>query len=231
APAGFTPTYTFAGLVNGDTAASLSNANAAFDSIHAGQAARLTVTGLNITNIVGSRASQASDYVLDALSKDVGATVTPATLTPTLSNTGVTKVYDGTTAAPAGFTPTYTFAGLVNGDTAASLSNSNAAYNNANVLQANSVTVSGLILAGVTGNKGSLPTDYVLDAATKNVAAKVTEKPVTLVASKVYDGTTALSNSQVTIGTGINGESLTATGATASTRGHCGQVHLHHHPG
>ncbi|NBQ70527.1 MAG: hypothetical protein EBU46_17520, partial [Nitrosomonadaceae bacterium] len=37
-----------------------------------------------------------------------------------------------------------------------------------------------------------------------------------LSASKVYDGTTALSNSQVTIGTGINGESLTATGATAS---------------
>ena len=216
APTGFTPTYTFTGLVSGDTAATLSKSSATYDSTHAGQASLLTVSGLAITSIVGTPGSQASDYVLSATSKDVAATVTPATLTPTLSNTGVTKVYDGTTTAPAGFTPTYTFAGLVSGDTTAAISNSNAAYNNANVVQADKVVVSGLNLTGVTGNKGSLPSDYVLDASTKNVAARVTEKTVSLSASKVYDGTTALSNDQVTIGTGINNEGLMATGATVS---------------
>jgi hypothetical protein len=40
-------------------------------------------------------------------------------LTPTISNTNVSKVYDGTTVAPSGFAPTYVFAGLVGNDSGA----------------------------------------------------------------------------------------------------------------
>ena len=159
----------------------------------------------------------ASNYQLPALNNtNAPVTITAATLTPTISNTGVTKVYDASTSAPSGFTPTYTYSGLVDGDSGAALSNSGAAYNNANVLQADRVTVSGLSITGVTGNKGSLASDYVLSATSKDVAATITPKTVSLAATKVYDGTTTLTNAQVTIGTGIDNQSLTASGATAS---------------
>ena len=82
----------------------------------------MTLSGLAITGITGSDNSAATDYTLSASSKNVAATITTATLTPTVTNTNVTKGYDGTTAAPAGFTPTYSLAGFVSGDTAATLS-------------------------------------------------------------------------------------------------------------
>ena len=81
---------------------------------------------------------------------------------------------------------------------------------------ASPITVSGLSITGVTGNKGSLASDYVLSATSKDVAATITPKTVSLAATKVYDGTTTLTNAQVTIGTGIDNQSLTASGATAS---------------
>jgi len=53
----------------------------------------------------------------------------------TLTNTGVTKVYDGTANAPAGFTPTGTASNLVVGDTAVGFNTTtfSAAYNSAHV--------------------------------------------------------------------------------------------------
>jgi len=44
---------------------------------------------------------------------DVSLTVTPAILTATLVNAGVTKAYDGTTNGPAGFVPAYSVTGLI----------------------------------------------------------------------------------------------------------------------
>jgi filamentous hemagglutinin family protein len=196
APAGFTPTYSFAGLVAGDTAATLTNTGAAYNNAHVVGATQVTVSGLAVGTVTGSNASVASDYVLDATSKNVAASITAATLTSTLSNTGVTKAYDGTLAAPAGFTPTYTFTGLVAGDTAATLTNTGALYNNFHVVGANQVTVSGLAIAGVTGSNASVASDYALDATSKSVAAAIT--PLTLTSTltnagvtKTYDGTVA----------------------------------------
>jgi len=45
--------------------------------------------------------------------------IAQAPLTATLTNSGVTKTYDGTTNAPISFTPTCSFSGLVSGDSAA----------------------------------------------------------------------------------------------------------------
>ncbi|MDZ4203114.1 MAG: MBG domain-containing protein [Gallionella sp.] len=55
-------------------------------------------------------------------------------------------------------------------------------------------------------------------AGTGNTAGSftITPKTVSLSASKTYNGSTALTGSQVTIDTGITGESLTYSGATAS---------------
>src|SRR5204862_237051 len=98
----------------------------------------LTTSGLAISGITTnvSNASVASDYSVNS-SANVAAAITAKALTASLTNTGVTKVYDATTTAPAGFTPTYSFSGLVSGDTDANLTNTGSAYNNAHVLSAN----------------------------------------------------------------------------------------------
>ncbi|EAT58060.1 hypothetical protein CferDRAFT_0106, partial [Chlorobium ferrooxidans DSM 13031] len=300
APGGFTATYSYSGLVSGDTSATLSNSGSAYNSANVVGANKVTVSGLSIGSITGTNSSAASDYVLDATSKDVSATITAksvtlsgvktysgttglsgsvtiggllsgqtlgysgstasdahvsttnkyisaitlldgtglasnyalpsltgysagvnsvtinaATLTPTVTNAGVTKTYDTTTDAPGGFTATYSYSGLVSGDTSATLSNSGSAYNSANVVGANKVTVSGLSIGSITGTNSSAASDYVLDATSKDVSAVITAKSVTLSGVKTYSGTTGLSGS-VTIGGLLSGQTLNYSGSTAS---------------
>ena len=136
--------------MTGDTGAVISNTGASYNSSQVVGANQVTVSGLAITGITGTNSSVASDYTLNT-SATVAATVTPATLTATITNTGVTKVYNGTTAAPVGFTPTYSVTGLVTGDTGASISNTGSSYNSSQVVGANQVTVSGLAITGITG--------------------------------------------------------------------------------
>jgi hypothetical protein len=142
-------------------------------------------------------------------------TITAATITPTLINSGITKIYDGLTTAPLTFVPTYTFTGLISGDTAASLNYTAANYNTPNVSTANSITVSGMSVASITGTNNSASTDYVLNSSSKNIAASITPKTISLSATKTYDGTTSLSGA-VSITTGVGNETLTSTNAIAS---------------
>jgi len=68
----------------------------------------------------GSHGGVLSNYQLPTLNaSSAPVTITPAPLTLTATNTGVTKVYDGGTTAPAGFTASWNVSGLVAGDTAA----------------------------------------------------------------------------------------------------------------
>ncbi|MFC3653093.1 YDG domain-containing protein [Dyella humi] len=197
APVGFTPTYSYLGLVPGDTGAILTNTGVAYNGVHAGSASRITVSGLRILLITGSNGSLISDYTLAPNSASVAATITPATLTATLTNSGVTKTYDGTTNAPGGFTPTYSYSGLISGDTGASLSDTGAAYNSVHVVSATNLTLSGLSISSITGSNGSLASDYTLASSNANVAATITPAPLTVLLSnttnvtKTYDGTTA----------------------------------------
>lgn len=142
-------------------------------------------------------------------------TISAKTLTPTISNTGVTKVYDGDTTTA--MTPTYTFSGLVGGDTGATLNNTAKAYNSKDVANATRVTLSGLSIAGITGSNGSAVTDYVLDSASKTVAATITPKTVSLssvnIADKVYDGTTAATSVVSSTFTGtVSGDDVNVNG-------------------
>ncbi len=194
APSGFTPNWNVTGFASGDTAASISG-SAAYDSAHAAAASKVTVSGMSIGSVTGTLGSQASDYALDASSKFVAATITPKTLTAALGNTGTTKVYDGTTSAPAGFSPQWNLSGFISGDTAASVSGT-AAYDSAHVGSASKVTVSGMAIGNVSGNNGSLASDYALDGSSKFTAASITPKSVTATlsntnVSKTHDGTTA----------------------------------------
>ncbi len=149
APTGFIPTYSYSGLVAGDTGASLTDTGVAYNSAHVASATDVVVSGLSISGITGSNGSLTSDYVLASTSASVAASITPVTLTPTLTNSGVTKIYNGTTAAPVGFTPTYSYTGLISGDTGASLTDTSATYNSAHVASATDVSVSGLSISAI----------------------------------------------------------------------------------
>jgi hypothetical protein len=206
------------GAVVGDTLSlDTTGVTLAYDNAHVASASQIGVTsgsvGYSINSNVGSLSS---DYSFSAPSvAPVAAHITRATLTATVTNSGVTKVYDGSTDAPTGFTPTYSYLGLVSGDTGAALSNTGAQYDNQNVATASKVTVSGLAITGISGSHSSAVGDYVLDATAKDVAASISKKTISLSATKVYDGSTDLTG-DVTVATGVGSETLTYTGATAN---------------
>ena len=205
APAGFTPTYSYTGLVAGDTDAALNHTAATYDDKDVLDASKITVSGLSLDSITGGNGSQASDYVLDATSKDVVAGITAKALTATVA--APSKVYDGnTTAAP---TLTIT-AGLVNTETVAATGT--ATFNDKDVLDANLVTVTGTSLAD--GANGGIASNYSL-AAGQTVAANITPKALTATVAapdKVYDGTTT-ADPTLTITAGlVDTETVVATG-------------------
>ncbi|MGB4559495.1 MAG: YDG domain-containing protein, partial [Burkholderiaceae bacterium] len=115
------------------------------------------------------------------------------------------KTYDGSTSLSGAVTVGTGISGEALTYTGATVSDANVATS--------SKFINTIMLADGTAGLASnyrLPT---LDHA--NASASILAKPVTLAASKTYDGSTSLSGA-VTVGTGINGEALTYTGATAS---------------
>ncbi|MFA6699865.1 MAG: YDG domain-containing protein, partial [Thiomicrospira sp.] len=145
------------------------------------------ISAITLADGTDANAGLASNYQLPDLTGYASGvnsvTINAAQLTPTLTNTGVTKVYDGTTKAPVSATPTWSFAGLVNDDTSASLNFSDVAYNSKDVDAENQLTVSGLTIDSISGSNGSLASDYVLDADSKSVSATITPAALTVTAN------------------------------------------------
>jgi hypothetical protein len=203
---GATVTGSVSGAIAGDTLAlDSSGVTLAYNNAHVANATTIAASGSEALSIVGSIAgSVASDYSFTSpVVSSATASITAKTLSPTLANTGVSKVYDGSTSAPVGFTPSYSYSGLVAGDTDASLGNAAAAYNSAHVANATTLTVSGLSISSITGSNGSVGSDYVLDATAKSVAASITAEALASSAGiggtliKVYDGSTSVSGATV----------------------------------
>jgi hypothetical protein len=206
---------TLSGFVGAETvSASLTGAN--FNDSRAADGKTVTLV---YTMSDGDNDGLASNY---SLSNDITtANIGKKTLTATVSNTGVTKTYDGTTAST--ITPTYTFAGFVSGDTDAALTNTGKAFNDAHVANATTVTVSGLAISGITGSNSSVAGDYVLDATSKDVAATITKANATVTANsdltKTYTGVAQSVNGFTASGL-VNNETTTVlTGVTASGTG------------
>jgi filamentous hemagglutinin family protein len=142
------------------------------------------ISALNLGDAIDGSGGQAGNYQLpDMTTAAAGVntvTINPAVLSPTLTNSGVTKAYDGTTHAPAGFTPSYSLSGLVSGDTAVVLTPTGASYDNANVANAATLTLTGIGIGTVTGTNGSQPSDYVLDSSSKSVPATISRAALTI---------------------------------------------------
>lgn len=149
-------------------------------------------------------------------------TINPAVLTTTITGSligSVSKVYDGTSTITGLTNANFELTGWVPGDGATVTKTEGTITDgpNASVSATRPVTVT-LALSDYVATGGTNLSNYTLPASVSGNIGQITPKTVTLSATKTYDGTTTLSGGQVTIDTGIGGESLTYTGATASSK-------------
>ena len=208
-----TLTGTVTGFANGDTIASATTGTLSF------------TTPATVTSNIGSYAITGSGLTanngnytfVQAAANATAFTITPATLTVSLTGT-VAKTYDGTDAAT--LTPAnYVLSGIKNGDAVTLNNPTSGTYAQSDVGTGIAVTVNGLALGGASGN-------YVL--AQNSVTGDVgTITPILLTVditgnpTKVYDATTTatLSPPDYTLSgfvTGQGGEITQTAGTYAS---------------
>ncbi|NTU58631.1 MAG: hypothetical protein HGB00_06895, partial [Chlorobiaceae bacterium] len=148
-------------------------------------------------------------------------TIDPRLLTVGLNNMNVTKVYDGNDGAPSDFSPIWSLTGFLAGDTSADLKYGSAKYNSSHVGEANTLSLSGVEIIGVTGTNGSLSSDYQLvtignePGTTIATGATIGPREVGLVAEKEYDGSTGLTG-HVVFSNLVGEEDLRYTDATSN---------------
>jgi|GEM_PF-1340545 len=211
---------TLSGLVAGEA---LTYTGAVASDKHVATSGKF-VSGITLADGTGGLASNYQLPTLNAANASV--TIAAATLSPTLINAALSKIYDGTTDAPAGFVPQWSFGGLVVGDSAASLSLSAASFNSATVAGANLLTVSGLAIDAITGSNGSLASDYLLDATSKTATASITRANLVVSAdddARFVTQTDAVGFAGVGYAGWVNGEgSSVLGGALAIARSNAG---------
>ena len=152
-----------------------------------------------ITGLTDSSTAMASNYVLPNLTARTSnntASITPVTSSIVVKGNSNTTVYDGNNQSLNG----YTISGLVGAD----------ALNPTNLLGILAVGTNGInagsymnSISGANANYSNItfqPGALIIGAATAKISA-----------TKTYDATTGLTNSQITI-TGVNGESLNYSG-------------------
>lgn len=196
----------------GDMVSITGTATGTYNSKNVATASAVSYGGLSLTG------AQAGNYTL-TMQADSLATITKKTITASFS-APVSKVYDGTTTIPADIQ--LVLEGFVSGETLTPIGAYNqdgfallGTYSGKDVGTGLTVTqpLSGwLAIFGSTGDTAN----YNLPASI-TAAGEITPRTVTLSASKIYDGTTALTGTQVAIGNLADGETLNYTGTTASS--------------
>jgi hypothetical protein len=79
--------------------------------------------------------------------------------------------------------------------------------------------IDAISLSDATDESGGLASNYKLPSLDSiNAPVTITEKPVGLLANRIYDGTRNLSGADVSIMTGVEGETLSYSGATVSAK-------------
>ena len=184
------------GLVGSETLTLNGSGTLASSSVGTGK----TIT-LN-TLAISDGSGQASNYDLS------GAATMDVTARPVTASGS--RVYDGTTTVNG--TDLTSISNLAGTDT---LSITGAGTATVNVGNGKSVTLGSLALASGTGNASN----YSLSSATVNI----TQRPLDLEASRIYDGTTTINGSDFSTFTNIvGGETLSVTGSGTVTSANVG---------
>ena len=189
--------------VNGETLSYTGNASAV-DTNVAANGFNFVTNSIALTDGSGAHAGVASNYVLPnmmANSANNNVTITPNSSQVIITANSATGVYSGFNQSIQGYIAT----GLIGVDAL-----SPTALNGI-VASGATATNAGTYANSLTGTNSNYS-----NVIFQNGTLKITPAVATLSAVKVYDSTTALNASQITIA-GVNGETLSYTGeATAS---------------
>lgn len=204
----FTGTPAYDGLVNGDSFAVSGSTSASFASAAAGTGKTVTVTGYN---------APSSNY--NVIATTLTADITPKPVTVS-GLSGVSKVYDGTTAATISGTPSLSGIESADNGNVSLGGNLTASFVSASVGADIGISASGYELTGSAASNYSVtPPD--------GLTADITARPATVTASdrtKPFGTALALGPNQITgfVATGlaagekIDKVTLTASGGTAT---------------
>jgi hypothetical protein len=152
--------------------------------------------------------TDAGNYTLTTSTASTAATINPKALTVTALPQ--TKVYDSTTSVAS--TTAYNVSAMVGSE---SLSGVTLAYSNANVSRDGSGNVLSnktITVSAAQAGSGTVLSDYLINYVS-NTTSTITPYAVTLTGGRVYDATTTVAASKLTIGTLINQETLDLSGA------------------
>ncbi|QWD49758.1 filamentous hemagglutinin N-terminal domain-containing protein [Polynucleobacter paneuropaeus] len=194
------------GLVNGETLSSITSAVIS----NANVANTLTTYATSIT--IGSGTASMSNYMLGSTRNNSTSSNSEniVTITPKALSLSAVKVYDGATTLSGS---QITMTGLIGTQT---LNYTGANINDANVATPNKYISSITLTDGANGGLASNYLAPTLTSAYTYNNATVNQKAVALSATKVYDANNTLTGGQVTINTGVGGETLTYSSATVN---------------
>jgi filamentous hemagglutinin family protein len=181
---------------------STSGASATFESADAGNGIPVTASGFTLGG------SKAFDYSLSQPS-GLSANITPAPITATITG-NPTKAYDGTNSATltAG---DYTLTGFVTGQSATVPQSATANYLSANA-GTNVGLQSTLVISDFVAGSGTNLANYIMPSTASGTLGTITPMVLNLSGTRVYDTTTNAAGTLFGTLTGLDGDTLTASG-------------------
>jgi hypothetical protein len=194
-----TPDVSASFIAGDDVALNVGNFTVEFADKHVGDNKALYVTG----NLLSG--SDAGNY--EALLNTTGS-ITPRTLTATA--TGVDKVYDGTTAAMVSFSDNRIANDLLELGGTGTFADKNVGSNKA-------ITLSGVNLGGDDAG------NYSFSASGLVASASINPRIILASGSRVYDGTTTISDASLGFDNLIANDLVTLSGAVTLVDKHAGQ--------
>jgi hypothetical protein len=188
------------GLISPDTATlNTGSATGTYDNKNVGTNKPVQISGLTISG------GQSANYSVTQPTNSGNITVR----TLTVSATGVNKVYDGTTNATVTLTDN-----RISGDVL-STAYTNAGFTSASVGNGKTVNVSGISISGTDAG------NYTPNA-TAATTANITALAVQVSGSRIYDGTTNISGSDLTVANSLDGANVSLTGTGLIAARHVG---------
>ncbi len=193
--------FALSNLVSGETL-TLSGTGSMGDK-NAGNGKSVSLGSLALGDSIHGDGGLASNYTL------AGGTYTADIARATISSIGgITangKTYDGTTSATLN-TNGANFTGMVAGDVLTLGNGYAGAFADANAGSGKTVTISGLSLTGADAG------NYTLASNTTTTLADIAQRVISLSGSRIYDGTTALDHSMLTLSNLVGNETLSLSG-------------------
>ena len=188
----------FSGKISGDVL-TVATASGALRDKNAGTGKTVDITGLTLGG------TDAGNYTLSTTTATTTVDIAKAIITSIAGITAGNKTYDGTADA-ALVTSGAVFNGKLSGDVL-TVAAGTGAFSGKDVGNGLTVGISGLTLGGTDAG------NYTLSSTTASTTANIVQRVLSLSGGRVYDGTTDVAASVLTLGNLVSGETLVLSGA------------------